>query len=375
MEARFLQANLLRIPNTSKGIYTVTLTVTEGVNTDDYSMNVVVGAVTLPYTNDFEAGASSLNQFESDISMKNFAVVDAVAAESGSFGLMFEGYSSLISPSFETPTSSTAFETLWNPYYKTSLSLCINATHYEDLQLEFDKRQLYGFNTNYCNFRITVNGIIIGSVYQVGSDEASFSHITVDLSAYDGQVITLAFEGSHKYANDYQTTNGSATFIDNIEITGTATANIWNGSVSTDWNASGNWTPTGVPTSSDAAVVPIDPSNQPHVTLGYATPAECADLTVESGATLTVDAGKALTVSGDTDNEGTILIKADATGIGSFIDNGTITGAGSFQMEQYLTGAGGSTPNGRFYYVSSPLSDATNDTYNEAGTDRLWTCE
>ncbi|MFC2175584.1 PKD domain-containing protein [Bacteroidota bacterium] len=356
----------------SKGVYTVTLTVGDGATTDDYTMNVVVGAVALPYLNDFEAGASSLDQFEKSLSMKNSATVDAAAAESGSYGLVLEGPPTFESPYFETPTSATAFETLWNPYYKAELTLCVNATYYKNLQLEFDKKQLYGFNTNYTNFRITVNGSIVGSVYQVVSDETSFSHITVDLSAYDGQIITIGFEGSHKYDKDYQTTNGNATFIDNIEITATPTANIWNGSVSTDWNIAGNWDAASVPTSADTAVVPIDPSNQPHVTLAYGTPAQCADLNVESGATLTIDAGKALTASGNADNEGTIIVKADATGIGSFIDNGTITGSGTFSMEQYVTGAGGATPNGLFYYVSSPTASATSNVYSAAGTDKLW---
>ncbi len=146
----------------------------------------------------------------------------------------------------------------------------------------------------------------------------------------------------------------------------------WHGSSSTDWNTAANWTSNSVPTSSDNIWIPSAPSNQPHVTSNPATPAECGGITVQSGATLTIEEGKALTASGDTDNEGTILIEADATGIGSFIDNGTITGSGSFQMEQYLTGSGGGTPDGLFWYVSSPVASATSNVYNAAGTDKLW---
>lgn len=108
------------------------------------------------------------------------------------------------------------------------------------------------------------------------------------------------------------------------------------------------------------------------MTLAPGTPAVCADLTIESGATLTIDAGKALTVSGATANAGTILIAASASGIGSFIDNGTITGAGSFQMQQYLTGSGGGTPDGVFYYVSSPIANATAAVYGVPANNKLW---
>jgi hypothetical protein len=150
--------------------------------------------------------------------------------------------------------------------------------------------------------------------------------------------------------------------------------NTWDGSTSTDWNVASNWSTNAVPTATDNVVI-VSGGNQPHVTLAPATPAVCADLTVQSGATLTVDAGKALTASGATANAGTILVKADATGIGSFIDNGTITGAGSFQMEQYLTGSGGATPDGVLWYVSSPIANGTSGTYSASGTDKLWSAD
>ncbi len=147
---------------------------------------------------------------------------------------------------------------------------------------------------------------------------------------------------------------------------------VWTGATSTDWSTASNWAKGTVPTSSGNVRIPSAPSNQPHVTASAASPAVCADLEVQSGATLTIDAGKALTASGDTDNEGTILIKADASGIGSFLDNGTISGSGSFQMEQYLTGSGGATPNGLFYYVGSPVVGATAATYSVASGNKLW---
>jgi hypothetical protein len=170
-------------------------------------------------------------------------------------------------------------------------------------------------------------------------------------------------------------TGSESIIFDNIRISGTSSVpspGAWDGSTSTDWNVASNWTGNVVPTASDNITIPSAPSNQPHVTLNPGTPAVCADLTIDAGATLTIDAGKALTVSGTLANAGTVDIKATASGIGSLITNGTVSGAGSFKMEQYLTGSGGGTPDGVFYYVSSPISDATAADYNVASGNKLW---
>jgi extracellular elastinolytic metalloproteinase len=147
---------------------------------------------------------------------------------------------------------------------------------------------------------------------------------------------------------------------------------MWTGTTSTDWNASTNWSGNAVPLFNDTVVISSAPANQPQVTSSSVSPAVCAFLSIQSGASLTINAGKALTVSGNTDNEGAILIKSDATGIGSLITNGAISGAGASKMEQYLTGSGGATPDGLFFYVSSPVTANHMYDYNVASGDKLW---
>ncbi|MFT5278493.1 MAG: extracellular elastinolytic metalloproteinase, partial [Bacteroidia bacterium] len=147
---------------------------------------------------------------------------------------------------------------------------------------------------------------------------------------------------------------------------------VWTGATDSAWNVATNWSGNVVPLMADNVRISSEPTNQPHITSEPASPAECAALIIQSGATLTINSGKALTVSGNTENEGTILIEADASGIGSFIDNGTISGAGSFQMEQYIVGSGGASPDGVFSYVSSPITNATSSVYNAGGDDRMW---
>jgi hypothetical protein len=59
-----------------------------------------------------------------------------------------------------------------------------------------------------------------------------------------------------------------------------------------------------------------------------------------------------LSVLGNTTNNGTFIIKSDATGTGSFIDNGNFTNAGNIQVERYLYGCDCLY---NFHYISSPV--------------------
>jgi PKD repeat protein len=215
---------------TADGIYTVTLTASNVGLTETYSKSVVVGAISIPYLNDFEAGATALDDFRVYNSMKNEVVVDSAAAESGSFGLLFDGTDEgSSSPTFQTPDDTEAFQELGNPYYKSNVRLCVDASWYTNLQLEFDKRQLRTSDDNYTQFVITINGQEEGAVIQVntsGDDDVNFTHLTYDLSAYNGQIFTLGFRGTYKYDKDRNgTDNGNATFIDNISISGLLSVN------------------------------------------------------------------------------------------------------------------------------------------------------
>jgi hypothetical protein len=70
---------------------------------------------------------------------------------------------------------------------------------------------------------------------------------------------------------------------------------VWNGSVSDEYTNPSNWTPCGVPQTTEDIDIPAAVSNFPTVrTNGYT----CKNILVESGATLTVNAGIKLTVNG-----------------------------------------------------------------------------
>ena len=206
---------------TTPGVYNVSLTVGNGSTTDTRTKNyaVVVGAVTVPFSTGFENGEADLGRFFRTVSMKNALVLDADAARTGSQGVNMQGFQNSTSPFYRTPASATAsFTPGLNEFYRTEMSLCVDATAWADLTLNFDLKQLQRFNNNYTNLRVLANGATLATYQTDGSE--TWDQKTVDLTAYAGQVFTLTFEGSHKYEANYQSAaNGNASFIDNIALT------------------------------------------------------------------------------------------------------------------------------------------------------------
>jgi len=202
---------------TTPGVYNVQLTINDGTTTDVETRihEVVVGAVTIPHTQDFEGNVASL-YFNDSSTYKNSLTIHSIAAKSGNYGFGFYGDESDITPKFQTPASaSQAFEDKWNPYYKSSIYICVDGRNHSTIALGFDIKQMYLENSNYSNFRITVNGTEVAA-YQVASEAGEiWSTKSIDLSAYKNTVFTIGFEGSHKYDLD-----NNSTYIDNISITG-----------------------------------------------------------------------------------------------------------------------------------------------------------
>ncbi len=165
-------------------------------------------------------------------------------------------------------------------------------------------------------------------------------------------------------------TKNSTRDIGAYEYEGTA-PNVWDGSSGTDWNTAANWSKGTVPANTDNVIIDcLD--NQPVIDEDPATPAECNALTINGLASLTINAAKALTISGGLTNNGLLTLKSDATGTGTIIDNGTISGTGAYRAECYITGEGGGIPDGRFWYVGSPVSSSYSNVFSASGVNKLW---
>ncbi|MDO8675400.1 MAG: hypothetical protein Q7K71_04715, partial [Candidatus Omnitrophota bacterium] len=105
----------------------------------------------------------------------------------------------------------------------------------------------------------------------------------------------------------------------------------WDGSASTDWDDPFNWDIGLVPGSTDTAVIPSAPANQPTLS----TAVNIANLTVNASATVTL-AGNNLTVTNILSNSGTVTLRGTETVKIKTID----TDSGTFTY----TGTGGAGP-------------------------------
>ena len=105
-----------------------------------------------------------------------------------------------------------------------------------------------------------------------------------------------------------------------------------------------------------------------------------SDLTVgtitnNASSILGVAAGKQLTVSTALVNNGTLNLASSELGTATILTPTTISGSGTYTIQQYLTGSinsGTSLPNGRFWYVSSPVSVATSAVFDPTSGNKLW---
>ena len=108
-----------------------------------------------------------------------------------------------------------------------------------------------------------------------------------------GSGTTLVVNGPNTYTAEvtYPTCNGPVTLTDEVLVVGTG--KVWNGSVSTDWHTANNWTPTGVPTSSDCVLIP---NNGVQCIISNGFDGDAYSLTIQNGGDLLVSPSGTITV-------------------------------------------------------------------------------
>ncbi len=134
----------------------------------------------------------------------------------------------------------------------------------------------------------------------------------------------------------------------NLGVFGTG----WTGLTDTDWNSPGNWD-VRVPIGTTNTLINGFVTTSPEINNDGSLPAECNDLIIETAATLNINPGKALTVYGDISNDGTLLIKSDATGTGSIIENTGVIA----NVERYISQE-------KWHFISTPVDDANTGVFS-----------
>ena len=125
--------------------------------------------------------------------------------------------------------------------------------------------------------------------------EGSISAANEIIDPNDDNQITVSPTSSTTYYAEvtYTLCDGSMIVETNDTTVTTTGSKTWNGSISTDWNNANNWTPVGVPISSDCITIPstVNDPIMSGVTVGVGY-----NLEIEDGATLTEQSNASLTI-------------------------------------------------------------------------------
>jgi hypothetical protein len=113
---------------------------------------------------------------------------------------------------------------------------------------------------------------------------------SIDLSAFAGQTITATFTARDCMYGAHHGYGYIVTYCI------TPVTRQWTGLLSSEWNNPANWSPPGVPSEIDLALIPQSAATMPVVN---ATGMHCHDLMLENGATITIPDGFTLIVNGD----------------------------------------------------------------------------
>lgn len=207
-------------------------------------------------------------------------------------------------------------------------------------------------NVNY-TIHTSSDGITWSSVIQT---------ITSSSDTYVQTIVNINDIGA-KYVKIESSSTFKRALIDFVTIVSDYS---WTGSTSSDPTVAANWSPATVPASTASVVIPTGLTNYPSFT-NNSTPS-FASITIDAGASLTLQSGSELTLTGTLTNNGTLTLENNATIVQGA--SSTYSGSGTVQVKQTITGGNnGSSPNGRFWYLGSPVSGGLSSILDAAGAN------
>jgi M6 family metalloprotease-like protein len=224
------------------------------------------------------------------------------------------------------------------------ISPTIDMTDFIAVTLQFN-HYFYYFNSSSGTLSYSINN---GASW---TQITQWTSTTTNPAAFSQMITAVAGKSQVKFKWNYTATWANGWAIDDISITGTH-GPTWTGTIGTDWNVSGNWAGSSVPTSVNSVIIPLT-ANQPVI---KTSAAYCNNLTIQSGAALTINPGYSLTVSGTLTNAaGTsgLLVKSDAVLTGSIIHYNADVDA---TFERTVTNADFTDPYDGWHFLSSPVA-------------------
>jgi PKD repeat protein len=277
---------------TTAGSYTVTLTVSNGEQTDSEIKTNYINVqncsnVMLPFSEDFSDG----------VLPDCWSNIDNIG--NGQVWL-FNNPGGVV---LNSTTGTNGFAVLDSDYYGSGssqnadlISPEIDFSYYETVNITF-QHDFVGYVGSSGTLSYTING---------GS-----SWVTVQTWANTGGTTTFSQDMTSPWAGQpsvrvrwkYIGTWGYNWAIDDISITGTG-PNLWTGTYSNIWNEPANWSNGVVPGSTEPANIPSSSTNWPVFAGNLTIGTDCGDITLFNGAhmsvtgNLTIGEGSSLTFNG-----------------------------------------------------------------------------
>ena len=207
-------------------------------------------------------------------------------------------------------------------------------------------------NVNY-NIYISFDGVNWGNVIQT---------ITSSSDTYVEAVIVIN-DINAKYVKIESPSTFKRALIDFATIQKNPN---WTGSSSNDPSVANNWSPAAVPASTSSVVIPSGLTNYPSFSNNSTT--SFGSITIDAGASLTLQTGAELTLTGNLTNNGNLILEDGATLVQGA--SSTYSGTGTVQVKQNVTGGNnGNSPNGRFWYLGSPVAGGLSSILDAAGAN------
>jgi hypothetical protein len=251
-------------------------------------------------------------------------------------------------------------------YYNNSnewlKSPSINCERFTNIKLKFWRWANLESAYDKAYVEISTDGINWADLGQpLYPQDNAWTLVEIDISQYADKMPAVYIRW-RSVSNQY--THYAGWNIDDVSLEGQyAPTGIWTGSVSSDWNNTGNWSNGSIPDMFTSVKIPGTAVQNPVVSGN----AMCRDIFVGKGKALIVQSIGALTVYGDA------TVETDLISYGSILDIGNLTLNGKLIINRYIAGKG-------WYYIASPVagfkSNRINNAvflYNEPQASKDWT--
>ncbi|MDX1278962.1 CUB domain-containing protein [Oceanihabitans sediminis] len=221
-----------------------------------------------------------------------------------------------------------------------------------------------GNNTLYIKFRFTgnifgmsswsIDDVIVTADAPPTTPQITWSPTT---GLYTDSALTNPYTGGFT-DTVYAAPNGTQTYTatDQIGCTDTVTVTrnrkVWNGSISTNWFTSDNWTPTGVPTNQNCVIIPnANTTNHSPIVDSATSPGLGKTLLVETNGYLEVESESGLIITDDITVDGKFILRNSSNLVQ--ITNTGVTNTGNIQMQRTVN----DLSQHDYVYWSSPVEN------------------